>query len=61
MHLSKLSSKNSPTYNSLDGEVIDLLACICPEEFSVLPADLLQQKKVDKQSVNHVLPSIILM
>lgn len=30
------------THNPLDGEVIDLLAGICPEEFSVLSADLLQ-------------------
>lgn len=43
MHLFKQASKY--TYNSLDGEFIDLLACICPEVFSVLSADLLQQKK----------------
>lgn len=33
------------THNSLNGEVIDLLACVSSEELSVLPADLLQPEK----------------
>lgn len=28
------------TYNSLDGEVIDLLASICSEELPIFPTDL---------------------
>lgn len=38
------SKSTSPTYNPLDGEVIDLLASVCPEVFSVLSANLLQQR-----------------
>lgn len=47
------------SYNSLDGEVIDLLAGIRPEEFSVLSANLLQEKKINnKHAVNQLCPPI---
>lgn len=54
---SKSFIHSSPTYNPLDDEVIDLLAGICPEEFSVLSADLLWwgEKKVNiKNSVSNI-------
>lgn len=46
---SAILQRSSPTYNSLDGEVIDLLACVCPEKFSVLSADLFIEKKKKEQ------------
>lgn len=36
---------SADTHNSLDGEGIDLLACVSSEEFSVLSTDLLQPGK----------------
>lgn len=42
---------SATTHNSLDGEVIDLLARVSSEEFSVLPADLLQPEKWRKAAI----------
>lgn len=43
------------THNPLNGEVVDLLASVGPEELPVLPADLLattRQKERQKESVS---------
>lgn len=47
--------RSANTHDSLDGEVIDLPARVGSEEFSVLPADLLQPEKTNKNS-DYLLP-----
>lgn len=46
------TTSKSPTYNPLDGKVVDLLACVCPEKFPIVSADLFENKK-KKRSLLH--------
>lgn len=41
------------THNSLDGEVVDLLAGVGPEELPVLPADLLATTRQTKTATRE--------
>lgn len=48
------------THNSLDGEVVDLLAGVGPEELPVLPADLLAATRQKQRRESQWFVSLVL-